>query len=111
MKIEFQGGGHLAFSVGELHINLPDSESVKELAQRVLETYGYFGAQEIWRLIRHNEGLMFDIDHYFFLQNEVESKKTVDKFISKNTIAEIEEDRNKADNLFDLEDDEFFEEK
>jgi hypothetical protein len=50
---------------------------------------------------------MFDIDHYFFLQNEVESQKTVDKFISHNTIAEIEEDRNKADNQFDLKNDQY----
>jgi hypothetical protein len=107
MKIEFQGGGHIAYSVGELHINLPDGESVKILAQRVLETYGYFGAQEIWRLIRHNEGLMFDIDHYFFLENQIESQKTVDQFISRNTIAEIEEERNKADNQTDLEIDEY----
>jgi hypothetical protein len=97
IKLELKGGGFFEFATGELHLNYPDGMSAKDSAEKILNAYGYFGSSEIWRLMRHNEGLMFDIDDCFLLQSFKATKQTVDKFIVNDTIAKWQKQRDEEE--------------
>ena len=90
LKLELEVGGFFEFTAGELHLNYNNSSSAKEGAIRILNAYGYFGAEHIWQLMRYNDGIMFHVDDCFLLQSPTDVKKTVDEFIKNDTIAIID---------------------
>lgn len=90
LKLELEVGGFFDFTAGELHLNYNHSSSAKEGAIRILNAYGYFGAEHIWQLMRYNDGIMFHVDDCFLLQSPTDVKKTVDEFIKNDTIVIID---------------------
>lgn len=84
--LEFKDGGYVEFLTGEFHFVAPPGYSAKDAAIKILESYGYNGAEEIWRLMRFNDGLMVSLSSDLFLRSMSEVQGTIDHMIAEDTV-------------------------
>lgn len=85
-RLEFRNGGYVDFCTGEFHFVAPPGQSAKRAAIRILESYGYQGGDEIWRLMRHNNGLMVSLTSELFLAPGSEVQQIIDMMIADDTV-------------------------
>ena len=87
IKIELERGGLIVFEHGELFVQYPLGENLKDRMIAVFDTYGYYAGKEIWEFsCQHKEQLLLDyvlalrpqeiIDEF---ENMLEYSKTMSK--------------------------------
>ena len=87
IKIELERGGLIVFEHGQLFVQYPLGENLKDRMIAVFDTYGYYAGKEIWEFsCQHKEQLLLDyvlalrpqeiIDEF---ENMLEYSKTMSK--------------------------------
>ena len=61
IKIELERGGLIVFEHGQLFVQYPLGENLKDRMIAVFDTYGYYAGKEIWEFsCQHEEQLLLD---------------------------------------------------
>ena len=61
IKIELERGGLIVFEHGQLFVQYPLGENLKDRMIAVFDTYGYYAGKEIWEFsCQHKEQLLLD---------------------------------------------------
>ena len=83
LKIKLEDGGYISQNYGEFMIRLGDGEDLKTPSIKVLEMYGFFAAEKIWKLAGDNPTSL-PIDSLLGLEENDVTKKDLDSVVVNN---------------------------
>ncbi|MDG1777022.1 MAG: hypothetical protein P8H33_06505 [Crocinitomicaceae bacterium] len=83
LKIKLEDGGYISQNYGEFMIRLGDGEDLKTPSIKVLEMYGFFAAEKIWKLAGDNPTSL-PIDSLLGLEENDVTKKDLDLVVINN---------------------------
>ena len=55
MEIELENNGYISYSVGQLAIKIDNVEELKSLSIQLLKNYGFYAAEELWKVLVNHQ--------------------------------------------------------